>query len=87
MRRYCYGSEGVIEGDYQAYLSCFDKQTQQMGLTEQGRQRLRNAADPTLPHRYEWYVIEYIHTPERRIDHDLPLEDYGNSGMTMGGIS
>ena len=102
MRRYCYGSEGVIEGgtccqnygftletgrylyrlrcnpiegDYQAYLSCFDKQTQQMGLTEQGRQRLRNAADPTLPHRYEWYVIEYIHTPERRIDHDLPLEE------------
>ena len=102
MRRYCYGSEGVIEGgtccqnygftletgrylyrlrcnpiegDYQAYLSCFDKQTQQMGLTEQGWQRLRNAADPTLPHRYEWYVIEYIHTPERRIDHDLPLEE------------
>ena len=26
-----------IEGDYQACLSCFDKQAQQMGLTEKGR--------------------------------------------------
>ena len=64
-----------IEGDYQCYLSCFDKQAQQMGLTEKGLQALQNAADPTLPHRYEWYVIEHINTPERRIDHDLPLEE------------
>lgn len=61
MRRYCYGSEGAIEGgtccqnygftleterylyrlrcnpaggDYQTYLSCFDKQAQRMGLSE-----------------------------------------------------
>ena len=40
------------EGDYQAYLSCFDKQAQRMGLTEQGHQRLRDAADPALPHDY-----------------------------------
>ena len=70
MRRYCYGSEGAIEGgtccqnygftleterylyrlrcnpiegDYQAYLACFDKQAQQMGITEQGRRRFIDA--------------------------------------------
>ena len=64
-----------IEGDYQCYLSCFDKQAQQMGLTEQGRQSLQNAADPTLPHSYEWYVIEHINTPERQVTHQLPLEE------------
>ena len=26
-----------IDGDYQAYLACFDKQAQQMGLTEKGQ--------------------------------------------------
>lgn len=61
-----------IKGDYQAYLSCFDKQTQHMGLTEQGRQSMRDATDPALPHSYEWYVIEHINTPERRLDHQLP---------------
>ena len=63
------------EGDYQAYLSCFDKQAQRMGLTEQGHQRLRDAADPVLPHTYSWYVIENINTPELRSDHELPLEE------------
>lgn len=102
MRRYCYGSEGAIEGgtccqnygftletgrylyrlrcnpiegDYQCYLSCFDKRAQQMGLTEKGRQALQNAADPTLPHSYDWYVIEYINTPEQQVTHQLPLEE------------
>lgn len=46
-----------------------------MGLTEQGRQSLQNAADPTLPHSYEWYVIEHINTPERQVTHQLPLEE------------
>ena len=64
-----------IEGDYQAYLSCFDKQAQQMGLTEQGQQRLRAAADPALAHSYDWYVIEHINMPEQRLDHQLPLEE------------
>ena len=63
-----------IEGDYQCYLSCFDKQAQQMGLTEKGLQALQNAADPTLPHSYEWYVIEHINTPERQVTRQLPLE-------------
>ena len=64
-----------IEGDYQCYLSCFDKQAQQMGLTEKGLQAIRNAADPTLPHSYDWYVIEHINTPERQVTDQLPLEE------------
>ena len=64
-----------IEGDYQAYLSCFDKQAQQMGLTETGKQALRDTGDPALPHTYSWYVIENIHAPELRSDHELPLEE------------
>ena len=173
MRRYCYGSEGVIEGgtccqnygftletgqylyrlrcnpiegDYQAYLSCFDKQTQQMGLTEQGRQRMKGFKDDpvvaeavvqiqqvldespavgrvtfasgerwnyTDPEKYLQTVREELpchaatgfhcetltDDPEVRkaVDDMLcglygeensrTLEDYGNSGMTMGGIS
>ena len=64
-----------IEGDYQCYLSCFDKQAQQMGLTEKGRQALQDAAAPALPHIYDWYVIEHINTPERQVTHQLPLEE------------
>ncbi len=64
-----------IEGDYQAYLTCFDKQAQQMGLTEKGRQILQDAADPDKAHSYSWYVIENINDPERRVDHQLPLEE------------
>lgn len=62
-------------GDYQAYLSCFDKQAQKMGLTEKGRQTLRDTADPVLAHSYSWYVIENINAPELRSDHELPLEE------------
>lgn len=61
--------------DYQAYLSCFLRQEQQMGMMEQGRQKLRDAADPALPHSYEWYVTENIHTPDRQVIHELPLEE------------
>lgn len=66
-----------IEGDYQAYLTCFDKQAQKqaLGLTEKGRQALLGAADPGKAHTYSWYVIENINTPELRMDHDLPLEE------------
>jgi len=61
-------------GDYQAYLSCFDRQAQKLGLTEKGRQMLQDAADPNKAHSYRWYVIENINDPEQRQDHDLPLE-------------
>ena len=74
--RYCLRCNPV-RGDYQAYLTCFDKsaQKQTFGLTENGRQQLRDAADPAMPHSYSWYVIEHLNTPELRADHELPLED------------
>ncbi len=65
------------EGDYQAYLGCFDKQAQkqEMGLTEKGRQMLRDAADPSLPHQYSWYVIQDINSADQRVDQVLPLDE------------
>ena len=63
------------EGDYQCYLNCFDKQAQQMGLTEKGCQAPQDAADLALPHSYDWYVIEHVNTPERQVTHQLPLEE------------
>ena len=80
--RYCLRCNPV-RGDYQAYLTSFDlrqqelnqAQKQEMGLTEKGRQKLQDAADPTKPHSYSWYVIEHLNTPELRADHDLPLEE------------
>ena len=62
-------------GDYQAYLSCFARQKQELGLTEQGRQRIRDAADPSLPHSYDWYVMEAYNTPEEQFSSGLTLED------------
>lgn len=64
-----------VRGDYNAYLSCFDKlaQKQTLGLTEQGQQKLQDVANPDLVHNYSWYVIENINTPGQRVDHNLPL--------------
>ena len=39
----------------------------QSGLTPQGLQRLRDAADPDRPHVYEWYVITDINAPGERM--------------------
>lgn len=64
-----------ISGDYQAHLSCFDKQAQKLGLTEKGRQAIQDAADPAKAHSYRWYVIENINDPGHRVDHDLPMEE------------
>ncbi len=74
-----------IEGDYQAYLSCFDKQAQQMGLTEQGRLAIQNAAVPTLPHSYEWYVIDRLDSPDLRRDYEVPLEEAIQIYAGLGG--
>ena len=65
------------EGDYQAYLGCFDKQAQkqEMGLTEKGRQMLRDAADPSLTHQYSWYVIQDISRADQRAGQVLPLDE------------
>ena len=64
-----------IEGDYQAYLSCFDKQAQTLGLTEKGRQALKDAADPGKAHTYRWYVIDRIDDPALRKDYEVTLEE------------
>ena len=64
-----------IEGDYQAYLSCFVRQEQQMGLTEQGRQKLRESADPHIPHIYDWYVMEACNTADEQFTSGLSLEE------------
>ncbi len=63
------------EGDYQAYLSCFDKQAQTLGLTEKGRQALKDAADPEKDHTYRWYVIDRIDDPKLRKDYEVTLEE------------
>lgn len=63
------------EGDYQAYLSCFVRQEQELGLTEQGRQRLRNAANPNILHYYNWYVMEACNTAEEQFTSGLSLEN------------
>lgn len=54
------------QGDYNGYLYIYDKrqqtlnmaEKQQSGLTEAGKQALRDAADPVKPHTYDWFVIE-----------------------------
>lgn len=64
-----------IEGDYQAYLSCFVRQEQQMGLTESGLQQLRDTADPRFPHSYNWYVMESCRTAYATFADGLSMED------------
>ena len=36
---------------------------------------LRDAADPSLPHSYDWYVLEAYNTAEERMSSGLSLED------------
>ena len=45
------------------------------GLTEAGKQALRDAADPSLPHTYAWFVLTDCSTPEEQIHRDLTLEE------------
>lgn len=61
--------------DYQAYLSCFLRQEQTLGLTEKGRQALKDAADPEKDHTYRWYVIDRIDDPKLRRDYEVTLEE------------
>jgi len=49
--------------------------SQKLGLTEKGRQALRDAANPNKAHSYRWYVIENINDFDLRVDHDLPLDE------------
>ena len=45
------------------------------GLTETGRQMLKDAADPSLPHSYDWYVLEAYNTAEEQMTGGLSLEE------------
>lgn len=54
------------------------------GLTEAGKQALRDTADPRKPHTYAWFVITDCGAPEEQIHRDLTLEEaiqfYQDSG-------
>ena len=66
-----------------SYIYCYDLnqqrlamgQTPQMGLTEQGQQRLKDTADPRFPHSYSWYVMESCNTAYAAFTDGLSLED------------
>lgn len=45
------------------------------GLTEAGKQALRDAADPGRPHTYAWFVFTDCSTPEEQIHRNLTLEE------------
>lgn len=73
----------TLSGDY-SYLYCYDLNQQRMaiaekapqsGLTERGLQKLKDAADPSLSHSYDWYVMEACNTPEEQFTSGLSLED------------
>ena len=54
------------------------------GLTEAGKQALRDVRDPSRPHTYSWFVLTDCNTPEERLFLDLTLEEalrlYRDSG-------
>ena len=45
------------------------------GLTEEGKKALRDAADPKLPHTYNWYVITNCGSPKEQIQQDMTMEE------------
>ena len=44
------------------------------GLTEAGKQALRDAADPGPPHTYAWFVMTDCNAPEEQLHQGLTLE-------------
>ena len=73
-------------GDYQSYLTVFDLRVQRMnmkqeasvqeqGLTDTGKEMLRNAANNTLPHSYSWFVFRDYNTPGEKLTSGLTLSD------------
>ena len=71
--------------DY-GYLYCYDlnqqklameqkQNTQQHGLSTEGLQRLQNAADPSIPHTYKWYLLRDCNMPEEQMFSGLSLEE------------
>ena len=74
------------------------RRTCNYGLTEAGKQALRDAADPEMPHTYVWFVLTDCNTPVERIHQGLTLEEairfYQNSdrpekrlGVTKDGVA
>lgn len=51
------------------------RRTCSYGMTEAGKQALRNAADPSQPHTYAWFVMTNTNTPQETIRQDLTLEE------------
>ena len=51
------------------------RRTCNYGLTEVGKQALRDAADPSLPHTYAWFVMTDTNTPQEKIRQNLTLEE------------
>ena len=45
------------------------------GLTEAGKQALRDAADPSKPHTYSWFVVTDCNTSEEQVHRDLILDE------------
>lgn len=45
------------------------------GLTEAGKQALREAADPDRPHTYAWFVMTDCNIPGEQVYRDLTLEE------------
>ena len=45
------------------------------GMTEAGKQALRDAADPSCPHIYAWFVMTDTNTPQEKIRQELTLEE------------
>lgn len=73
-------------GDYQAYLTAFDLRVQRMnmkqeasvqeqGLTDAGKEMLRNTTDNTLPHSYSWFVFRDYNMPGEKLTSGLTLSD------------
>ena len=45
------------------------------GLTEKGMQMLRDAANPSLPHTYAWFVLTECNTAQEQLSCELTLEE------------
>ena len=71
------------QGDYNGYLYIYDKRRQELnmaqkqpsGLTEAGKRALRDAADPTKPHTYSWFVIENMDMDDETLTAYPTLEE------------
>jgi hypothetical protein len=52
-----------------------EAKTQEYGMTEAGRKMLRDAADPALSHRYNWFVFQDFNMPVEKLIRNLTLSE------------